>query len=89
MADPMPTAPKPTDHRLHHRPVLLAAVIGGGVCMLAVVIGLTILGLHSEGTNDVAMTGLAAIGSTLAGGFASWLGYNRRGYDHGNGNGRE
>lgn len=55
------------------RPVVVAAVTGGGVAMVAVVVGLTILGWHSEGTNDVAMTGLAAIGSTLAGGFAGWI----------------
>lgn len=55
------------------RPVVLAAVLGGGVALTAVIIGLVILGWHSEGTNDVAMTGLAAIGSTLAGGFAGWI----------------
>jgi hypothetical protein len=65
---------------------VVIAMVGGGLCLLAVVVGLIILGSHSVtvsgasgGTgaasqrSEVAVTGLAAIGSTLAGGFAGWV----------------
>ena len=56
------------------RPVAMVAVVGGGACLLAVITGLVLLGLHTQGTNEVAITGLASIGATLAGGFAGWIG---------------
>lgn len=54
------------------RPTVFAIAIGGGVCAFATIVGLIILGLDDN--RDVAVTGLAAIGSTLAGGFAGWIG---------------
>jgi hypothetical protein len=42
--------------------------------LFAVVVGIVILGTANEGINEVATTGLSAIGATLAGGFASWMG---------------
>lgn len=53
------------------RPIAFAAVIGGGISLLAVIVGLILLGLQAE--NDVSDTGLASIGATLAGGFAGWI----------------
>jgi hypothetical protein len=67
-----PKAPRPPPSR----PVT-AAVIGGGVCLFAVVAGITVLGWHSQGVNEVATTGLASIGATLAGGFAGWIARGR------------
>jgi len=57
------------------RPVVTAAVSGGGICLLAVIIGLVVLG-YRDG-QGVCATGLAAIGATLAGGFAAWIGQGR------------
>lgn len=55
------------------RPVVFAAVIGGGISLVAVVAGIVALGLHHQGANEVATTGLVSIGATLAGGFAGWI----------------
>ena len=72
MTDPaVPDLPPPRDP--HHRPVVLAAVLGGGVALLAVIVGIIILGKSSQGINEVATTGLTSIGATLAGGFAGWI----------------
>jgi hypothetical protein len=62
-----------------HRPVVTAAVIGGGVCLLAVIVGLVVLGFKANVSESqgVCATGLAAIGATLAGGFAAWIGQGR------------
>lgn len=55
------------------RPIVLAAVIGGGLALIAVVTGLVILGVTDENDAQISSTGLASIGSTLAGGFAGWI----------------
>jgi hypothetical protein len=72
----IPPLPDPRSLRRepNYRPVVMAAVIGGGLSLAIVVVGLVVLGWHAQGSNQVAMTGLAAIGSTLAGGFAAWIG---------------
>ena len=73
MPDPaVPELPSPAERR-EGRSVVLAAVIGGGTALVAAIVGLTVLGWHTQGQNEVAITGLAAIGSTLAGGFAGWI----------------
>jgi hypothetical protein len=59
------------------RPVVFAAVIGGGIALFAVVLGLTLLGWHSENNGEVVATGLTSIGATLAGGFAGWIARGR------------
>lgn len=53
--------------------IVLAAVIGGGIALALAIVGITVLGWHSQGVNEVATTGLASIGATLAGGFAGWI----------------
>lgn len=55
-----------------HRPVVFAAVIGGGIALLACVVGLVLIGLHSDVHQD-AITALSTIGGTLAGAFAGWM----------------
>lgn len=71
--------PEPPHHkRREHRPIVTAAVYGGGVCLLAAIISIAALGWHAGGTNEVAITGLATIGATLAGAFASWMAGVRR-----------
>jgi F0F1-type ATP synthase membrane subunit c/vacuolar-type H+-ATPase subunit K len=70
----MPEVPSPEDPRpvkTESRPIAFVAVLGGGVCLFAVVVGLVLLGLDHE--NEVTDTGLASIGATLAGGFAGWF----------------
>jgi hypothetical protein len=57
--------------------VILAAVIGGGVCLFAVIVGIAMLGWHSNSVTEVATTGLTSIGATLAGGFAGWIARGR------------
>jgi len=73
----IPELPPPPDVRRAAgspaRPIVLAAVIVIGACLLAVIIGITVLGWHAGGVNEVAITGLASIGATLAGGFAGWI----------------
>jgi hypothetical protein len=72
----VPELPDPASRRrvvAGGRPVVLAAVVGGGIALVAVVAGIVVLGLHHQGANDVATTGLASIGATLAGGFAGWI----------------
>lgn len=61
------------------RPTVFAAVIGGGISLLAVVIGLVVLGMGQANSGEVAATGLASIGATLAGGFAGWIARGRSG----------
>jgi len=77
VTDPgLPDLPDPGDRRdvhVEHRPVVLAAVIGGGIALALVIIGITVLGVKNSGINEVSTTGLASIGSTLAGGFAGWI----------------
>lgn len=82
MTEPaLPDLPAPGERRevpAEDRRVVLAAVIGAGIALVAVVAGITILGWHSQGVNEVATTGLATIGATLAGGFAGWIARGRR-----------
>ena len=73
---PDPAAPERKIPKVE-RPIAFAALLGGGACLLAAVIGMIMLGLEHQGVNEVATTGLAAIGSTLAGGFAAWIGGRR------------
>jgi hypothetical protein len=61
------------DYGRANRTIVLAAVVGGGSCLLAVIVGMTVLGIAETGVNEVATTGLASIGATLAGGFAGWI----------------
>jgi hypothetical protein len=72
------TLPDPPTHRRRippaHRLIVAAAVVGGGVCLFAVIVGLVVLGYQEGSSGEVAKTALAAIGATLAGGFASWIG---------------
>lgn len=75
----MSTLPDPPTHRRRtQRPIVTVAVFGGGVCLLAAIVAIAVLGWHWEGTNEVAITGLATIGATLAGAFASWMAGNTR-----------
>lgn len=71
----IPDMPSPgADHTAHPgRAVALVAAVGGGLCLALVVIGLTVLGALHASITEVSSTGLAAIGSTLAGGFAGWI----------------
>jgi hypothetical protein len=69
--DPPPKRPRAPER------VVLAAVIGGGICLFTVIVAITVLGWHSQGINEVATTGLASIGATLAGGFAGWFARGR------------
>ena len=73
-------APEPLGRRRvpnTQRPIVMAIAIGGGVSLFAVVVGLILLGLSSNGDEQISSTGLASIGATLAGAFAAWMG--RRG----------
>jgi hypothetical protein len=68
--------PNPAERRRITEPgraIVLAAVIGGGLALVAVVTGLVILGVTDEQDAQISSTGLSAIGSTLAGGFAGWI----------------
>jgi hypothetical protein len=56
------------------RPIVMAAVIGGGACLAFVIVGLVVLGISDSSDAQIAQTGLASIGATLAGGFAGWIG---------------
>ena len=67
--------PKPTPRI--HRPIVFAAVIGGGVCLWTAIIAVAVLGWHSDVVSEVAITGLVSIASALAGGFAGWIGRDR------------
>lgn len=57
-----------------HRPIAFAAVFGGGFALVLVVVALGFLGFTDKGDAQIASTGLATIGATLAGAFASWMG---------------
>jgi hypothetical protein len=72
----VPELPSAADRRIAEpaRPVVLAAVLGGGLCLALVVIGLVVLGVADESDAQIAQTGMASIGATLAGGFAGWIG---------------
>jgi hypothetical protein len=72
MALPPPDAPR--DPPRIARPIAFAATLGGGVCLLAVIIGLTVLGGRENSDVQISATGLATIGATLAGAFAAWMG---------------
>jgi len=61
----------------HQRPVVFTAVIGGGVCLLATIIAIAVIGAHTDTVGEVAVTGLVSIGATLAGGFAGWIARGR------------
>src|SRR4051812_12302306 len=63
----------------HQRFVVGAAIVGGGICLFAIVVGLVVLGMGQENSGEVAATGLASIGATLAGGFAGWIARGRHG----------
>jgi hypothetical protein len=72
----VPELPNPASQRrvrVEQRPVVIAAVVGGGICLLAVIIGLVALGISDKDDAQIAQTGLASIGATLAGGFAGWI----------------
>ena len=68
-----PEPPEPPDER-----VVLAAVLGCAVALSLVVIALGVLGWRGGASRDVAITGLAAIGAALSGGFAGWIARGRR-----------
>lgn len=54
--------------------VIFAAIIGAGVCLFGVVIGLTLIGFTKpEDIGQDAITALATIGGSLAGGFGGWI----------------
>lgn len=75
----MPTLPDPPTYRRHtQRPIVTAAVASGGACLLVAIVAIAVLGWHAGGNNEVAITGLATIGATLAGAFASWMAGNTR-----------
>lgn len=61
----------------HQRPVVLAAVIGGGACLFAAIVAIAVVGWHTDTVGEVAVTGLVSIGATLAGGFAGWIARGR------------
>ena len=51
-----------------------AAVIGGLICLAIVVIGLSVIGFgKSAEIGQDAITALATIGGSLAGGFGGWI----------------
>ena len=62
---PPPKVARPT--------AVLAAIVGASLALLGVITGITVLGVVQNGINEVAVTGLATIGATLAGGFAGWI----------------
>jgi len=68
-----PAVPDLPPVRSARPPVVLAAVVGASIALLGVIAGITILGVVQSGINEVAVTGLATIGATLAGGFAGWI----------------
>jgi hypothetical protein len=63
----------PTNQRF----VVGAAVVGGALGLVSVIVGLVVLGLSQDNSGEVAATGLASIGATLAGGFAGWIARGR------------
>jgi hypothetical protein len=65
----LPTLP-PTKHARDR--AILVALIGVSLALLAVVVGLIVLGYRGEVAQD-AITALATIGGSLAGGFAGWI----------------
>jgi|SRR5262245_38482707 len=71
----VPALPDPSDRRkvAESREVVMAAVIGGGVALSMVILGLVTLGINDTADAQIASTGLASIGATLAGGFAGWI----------------
>jgi hypothetical protein len=73
VAPPLPD-PRALRRTPNYRPVVTAAVIGGGICLLAVIVGLVVLGIKDNADEQISSTGLASIGATLAGGFAAWIG---------------
>lgn len=77
----IPEPPGPSDDarplRRIERPVAFIATMGGGLCLFAIVIGISFIGVFAAEraeTRVQAITALASIGSSLAGGFAGWLG---------------
>ena len=59
------------------RPIVFAAVVGGGVCLWTAIVAITVLGWHTDTVSEVAITGLVSIASALAGGFAGWIARDR------------
>jgi hypothetical protein len=73
LPDPdVPPPPMPHVRRSSHA-AIFAAVFGGGICLLAVIVGLVMLGVTDESDAQIAQTGLSSIGATLAGGFGGWI----------------
>jgi hypothetical protein len=72
---PIPDPPEPPDDEDEN--VVLVSVIAVGVALSLVVVGLAVLGWQGGASRDVAITGLASIGSALAGGFAGWIARGR------------
>ena len=68
-APTLPTLPPPK--RARDRAILVA-LIGVSTALLAVVVGLIVLGTRGDVAQD-AITALATIGGSLAGGFAGWI----------------
>jgi len=58
------------------RGVALAGLAVLGVALVGVIVGLVILGKHSDAVQD-SITGLATIGAGLTGGFAGWFARDR------------
>lgn len=53
---------------------VFAALLGGGVCLLSLIVGLIILGaINSGAVAQDSITALATIGGSLAGGFGGWI----------------
>ena len=69
---PLPPPPPPPERRADTS-VVLVAVLGGGFCLALAILGLVVLGYSDEGDAQIASTGLAAVASTLAGGFGGWI----------------
>ena len=62
-----------TNHRDRDwRPVAVASLVVLGITIVAVIVGLIILGRRDDAVQD-STTGLATIGAGLTGGFAGWF----------------
>lgn len=72
MSETSPVVPPLPPTRLASDRAILAALFGASLSLLAVVVGLIVLGTRLDVAQD-AITALATIGGSLAGGFAGWI----------------
>lgn len=70
-----PEIPPLASSKEHPFSVVATALFGGGVCLLAVIVGLILIGLSDpeSGVGQDSITALATIGGSLAGGFGGWM----------------